>query len=401
MQRCDDYQSIISLPSTLIDGYLVLSAVLARKLDVLLLPRQVCLSGLPGNAVGAVSFAHGVPQASTIAGVTHAQDKRLRRMLLNRAGLPTPPGITFSSKGSANLQRFVSRHNYPFVLKEAIGENPSLKVDNITTWADLQSAISSMRLRTQDHLAPARSLVTSGYAENILNFDYDEEGSRIAPSHARLLIEKRVSGRYIRCLVSDDRILAAIEIDEAHPKQCVDILHRLHADFEDVILRAASVIPGLSVAAVDLVVKDPTQPITRQSYYVVEVSERPRLDTYSEASPHLGANLADALVSFQAKQASFPLRDPSEKIDVRVRVEGLADPVALLPPLSNICGELRLIGATRVMDVAEGVVDGHFQGAPRAIALVMEALMSGIHFGQRATATDIWQTSQESRGKLE
>jgi hypothetical protein len=385
----------ISLPSTLIDGYLVLSAVLARELDVLLLPRQVCLAGLPGDEVGAISFAHGVPQASTIAGVTHAQDKRLRRMLLNRAGLPTPPGITFSSKGSANLQRFVARHSYPFVLKEAIGENPSLKVDNITTWADLQGAISSMRRRTQDHLAPARSLVTSGYAENILNFDCDDEGSRIAPSHARLLIEKRVSGRYIRCLVCGDRLLAAIEIDEAQP--CPDITKLLHADIEDVVLRAASVIPGLSVASVDLVVKDPTQSITRQNYYVVEVSERPRLDTYSEASPDLAPNLAGALVSFQAEQAFFPLRDPSEKVSVRMRIEGLGDAAAVLAPLGNICGELRLFGGTRVIDVAEGVVEGHLQGAPLAIALVMEALMSGVYFGQRATATDIWHVAGEPR----
>jgi hypothetical protein len=395
LQRPGNTKSKILLPPTLMDGYLVHCAVLARNLDVLLLPRQVLLAGRPGSRVGAISFAHGVPKASTLAGVTHAQDKRLRRMLLNRAGLPTPPGITFSSKGSANLQRFVSRHGYPFVLKEAIGENPSFKLDNISNMAELQSAVSRMRVRTQDHLAPARSLVTSAYAENILNFDHDEEGSRIAPPRARLLIEKRVSGRYIRCLVCGDRILAVIEIDEAH-NRCAEMLNRLHAHFKDVVLHAASVIPGLAVSSVDLVVKDPTEAKTSQNYYVVEISERPRLDSYSAASPHLGADLADALVRFQAERSAFPLRDPSDNVAVRVRVEGLDDPTALPPPLSEICRELHLFQSIQVVDVVEGVLEGHLQGAPRAIALVLEALMSGFHFGQRATATDIWQMPRAS-----
>jgi hypothetical protein len=247
LRRCDDLQSIISLPSTLIDGYLVLSAVLARKLDVLLLPRQVLLAGHPGRRVGAISFVHGVPQASTVAGVTHAQDKRLRRMLLNQAGLPTPPGITFSSKGSAHLQRFLNRHAYPFVLKEAIGENPSLKLE-IFNATELNKAISRLRVLSHDHLAPARSLVTSGYAENMLNADQDDGGIRIAPPHARLLIEKRVEGRHIRSLVCANRILAAVEINNAQPKPRTEILNQLHADFKEVIIGAASVIPCLFVA---------------------------------------------------------------------------------------------------------------------------------------------------------
>ena len=43
----------------------------------------------------------------------------------------------------------------------------------------------------------------------------------------------------------------------------------------------------------------------------------------------------------------------------------------------------------------EGIIEGHMQGAPAAIALVMEALMNGVHFRQRAMAADLWQVPVE------
>jgi hypothetical protein len=340
--------------------------------------------------VGAISFVHGVPQASTVAGVTHAQDKRLRRMLLNQAGLPTPPGITFSSKGSAHLQRFLNRHAYPFVLKEAIGENPSLKLE-IFNATELNKAISRLRVLSHDHLAPARSLVTSGYAENMLNAYQDDGGIRIAPPHARLLIEKRVEGRHIRSLVCANRILAAVEINNAQPKPRTEILNQLHADFKEVIIGAASVIPGLFVASIDLVAENPTRAKTNQSYYIVELGERPRLDSYREASAHLGDDLACALVTLQAERSSFPLPDAHSNIAIRVRLEGLSKPAALLPRLSDISQKLELIESSRVTDGAGGVVEGHLEGAPSSIALLLEAVMAGVLFDQRAMATDIWQ----------
>jgi hypothetical protein len=340
--------------------------------------------------VGAISFVHGVPQASTVAAVTHAQDRRFRRMLLNRAGLPTPPGITFSSKGSASLQRFVARHGYPFVLKEAIGENPSFKHD-VSNDDELDAAISQLRVLSQDHLAPAQSLVTSGYAENRLNFDQDEDGLRIAPPHARLLIEKRVSGRHIRCLVCGGRILAAIEINATGNGRRSEMRDQLHSDFREVIVRAASVIPGLFVASIDLVAEDPTRAKNNQNYYIVELGERPRLDSYREASAHLGDELASALVSLQAERSSFALPEPRNNICVRVRMDGLSEPAVLVPRHNDICQKLQLFESMRVTDEAEGLVEGHLEGAPSSIALILEAVMAGVHFGQRAMAIDIWQ----------
>ena len=343
----------IELPSELMDGYLVHCAALARRLDTLLLPRQILLAAPAGERVGALSFVHGVPQASTVAGVTHAQDKRLRRTLLNIKGLPTPPGITFSSRGSKSLQKFISRHGYPFVLKEAIGENPSSKID-IFNERELLAALSRMRLRSQDQLSPARSLVTSAYAENMLNLDEDEVGNRVVPPHARLLIEKRISGRYVRCLVCGEEVLTAIEIDNTPSEKRVAVLDRLHPDLRTVVLRAASAIPGLSVASVDLVLEDPVQSPGNQACYVVEICERPRLDTYMEASPHVGAIAADKLVLYQAERSAIQLQSPTDLIAIRMRAESLSEPKVLLPLFRDACNSLRLAGFIRLVQFDGG-----------------------------------------------
>lgn len=386
---------LIALPPELEDGYLIHSAVLARKLDVLLLPRQVLLAGLPGQGVGTVSFVHGVPQASTAAGVTHARDKRMTRYLLNIEKLPTAPGISFSSRGMKSLNRFVSRVGYPLILREAIGESPSIKTRDIWMKAELLAAISQMRLLAEDRFLPARSLVASAYGENMLSFSQDEQGRRVAPPYERLLVEKSMSGRWVRCLVCCGEMLAAVEFEQSVRKPKADISARLHKGFTAIALRAATAIPGLFAASIDLVLGDPARDPERQAYYVVDVSERLRLDSYAGASPELGPALADTLLVRQAEKSSLPLEEPAEKIALRVRLEGLQQPNQLLPLFADSCNALRLSGFMGLVDRMEGIVEGHIQGAPREVALVMEALLSGVHFGQRVGAADEWQAEVE------
>jgi hypothetical protein len=381
----------ISLPPELQDGYLIHSAVLARGLNVLLLPRQVLVASQSDHDEVTISFVHGVPQASTVAGVTHARDKRLRRYLLNIEKLPTVPGITFSSLGSNSLAAFISRVGYPLVMTEAIGENPSRRTKDIWNSEDLLAAMSQMRQLPEDQFLPARSLVGSAYGENILSYTEDETGERVAPPHVRLLVERRVCGRYVRCFVCDGGFMAAIEFDESTRTPKADISAQLHEKFKDIASRTTAVIPGLFAASVDLVLEDPARDPGNQVYYIVELSERPRFDTYMRASPELGPALADALLVRQAQHSSLSLNDPAETVAVRVRLEGLPDPNPLLPKLRDSCNALCLSGFMRVSDAMEGIVEGQIHGGPREIALVMEALGSGIHFGQRVAAADEWQ----------
>jgi hypothetical protein len=381
----------IGLPPELVDGYLIHSVVLARKLNVLLLPRQVLLAGPSGKQAGTISFVHGVPQASTAAGVTHARDKRLSRYLLNLSKLPTAPGITFSSRGLRSLNRFAARTGYPLVLTRAIGENPSRRSAVIESQAELLAAVSKMQVMPEDQLLPAASVGTSAYGENILSFDQDEAGRRIAPPSARLLVEKSVSGRYVRCLVCGDELLAAVEFERPALRPKYEVSDQLNPGFRALAVRAGAVIPGLFAASVDFVLQDPAKEPEAQAYYIVELSERLRLDTYMGASPQLGPSLADMLLVRQAEESSLTLEVPVDEIAIHVKLEGLPEPSELLPLFRESCNALQLSGFLRLVDSEEGIVEGHIQGRPHLVALLMEALLSGIHFGQRISAADEWQ----------
>jgi hypothetical protein len=388
-------RSSVSLPPELQDGYLIHSAVLASRLNVLLLPRQVLLATKQGQEAGVISFVHGVPQASTMAGVTHARDKRLRRHLLNIAKLPVVPGITFSSHGERSVRQFISRVGYPLVLTTAIGENPSRKTDEIWNKKDFFNAVSKLRVLTEDQFLPARSLEVSAYGENILSFSEDDSGRRIASPQMRLLVEKSVRGHYIRCLVCNGEILAAIELDRSTSNGNAHILGQVPPDLDLIASRAASVVPGLFAATVDLVVEDLTRALENQKYYIVEVSERSRLDTYMAASEGLGGELAHALLLRQARQSGFDLDDPVDSVAIRAVLEGVREPHQSLPKLAAFCNAAQLVGFMRVAEPLEGLVEGHVQGAPQEIALLLEALASGIFFDEKISAVDEWQVPAE------
>src|SRR5690625_1231069 len=120
------------LGADLRDGYEVHAAALRRGMNVVLYPRQVLVAS--DQSGEELAFVHGVPETSSLGPVTYAQDKRMRRALLERAGLPVPRGTTFSvGRGVAGAKKFAERIGYPVVVKPAIGDNA------IETFADLQT----------------------------------------------------------------------------------------------------------------------------------------------------------------------------------------------------------------------------------------------------------------------
>jgi hypothetical protein len=223
--------------------------------------------------------------------------------------------------------------------------------------------------------------------------DPSDEAGRLAPPTARLLLEKHVSGRYVRCLVCGPKVLAAIEITKAGPTKLLQLGSELHEGFETVVRKAAGVIPGLATASVDLVITDPALDPDRQRFYIVELCERSWFGSYMDASPELGGVLADAVLTYEADQASVAIREPARKIALRIRAEGLSRPTEIVSPFRNACNSAGIIERSSCADDVEGSLEAHLQGHPRAIALVLEALLSGVHFGQRATAVDETQVS--------
>src|SRR5690625_2445414 len=121
------------------DGYEVHRAALAHGFDVTLLPRQVMeVQNTDGNVKA--TFSHGIPQQTTLAAVTYAQDVRMRRDMVLRAGYAIPTGATFSMGGSTRAPYRYAENTlgYPVVVKPAIGDNTVDVMSGITDTESLQ-----------------------------------------------------------------------------------------------------------------------------------------------------------------------------------------------------------------------------------------------------------------------
>jgi hypothetical protein len=113
------------------------------------------------------------------------------------------------------------------------------------------------------------------------------------------------------------------------------------------------------------------------------------------ASSRLGPELAQALLLRQAQQSGLELDDPVETVAIHAALEGVREPRQLLPKLVEFCNASCLVGFMRVADSLEGLMEGHIQGAPHTIALMLEALASGICFDERISAADEWQVPKQ------
>ena len=114
-----------------------------------------------------------------------------------------------------------------------------------------------------------------------------------------------------------------------------------------------------------------------------------------EASPDLGPALARALLRYQAAKSQVSLPAETDVTSIRFHADNLANPNALLPRFCDNCNALELGGSIKIVSAAEGAVEGMIEGSSAAIALLMEALVSGMNLGDHATSVDIWQKHEE------
>jgi hypothetical protein len=396
----------IELAPALEDGYRVHAAILARGFDVLLLPRQVLVAGPAGEHPGLLSFVHGVPAASTLSAVTYAQDRRVRRAMLERAKLPTPTGATFSFRGLRDAQRYIKRLGYPIALKEVVGENPSVMVPNIRDDAELARAIEYLRLLPSQSSSTATSVTRSAYAlTNLLEQEEDEAGRKLAAPRTRFLAERYLPGPCLRMLVLGGEVLATLHRPPRGDRRAAMPWDaeggKAHPEFLDAPRKAAASLPGLAAASVDLIVEDIRKSPKEQKYYVVEISERPHLETYVAVYPDLDRVLGDAILMHELRRLGLAAGKPAASIAVEFRAESLPDAQAMTPLLARSCDRLGLTGYAGVRDLVEGVVEGVVQGDPHDIALIAEGLLNGAIGGQRAMVIEERQRAPEPLARFE
>lgn len=375
------------IPTHLYDGYQVHRAALARGLQVLALPRQVLLAGKDRTVPSQVSFAHGVPESSTVSAVTYAQDRRLRRALLERAGVPVPRGATFTWNGIGPASRWAEAHGYPVVIKETVGENPGRTIRDVRSREDITAAFQELRRREPLDRAPGSNPLMAGWAPTRLGYILDDDGNEVAPLRTRFLLERQTPGETVRALVVGGRVIAAVLLD-AEGTGTEEVTASLHEGLGQVLVRAAEAIPGLAMATVDAVVDDHRRSAAGQSCVIVELSERPRIETYITADEALGDRIGDALLAGQAAQAQVELPDEVTSIQADLLIQGLRDVEAVRAALPDAAAPHGLELTVTDTDPVAGELRARCAGTPRAVALSMELLLAGHLVSDRAASVE-------------
>ena len=384
-----------TLPPRLLDSLEVHVAALERGFNVLLLPRQVMLAAYGPPVPADVSFTHGVPEASTVSAVTFAQDRGLRRALVERQGGKNIRGASFSSLSLDAAKAWARKYRYPVTVKELVGENPARAVRGVRNDRELEAAFNSLRLRHESDRAPGKNPSASGYATTRLTFEVNEEGQETAPAAARMLIELDRPGTVIRGFVIGGRVIAAVRLGGQSGVGEEDVTDDLTEDQRAVMIMACEAVPGLACATVDVIVRAPgrrerLRAIIRgprpPRLQAIEVSERPRAESYAEANPELPARIGSAILEFQAEVAGVALGEHITDGDYSVEIKGLLNPEDASEELVSLLTAAGLDIEVVGLDPNEGTLVLDIEGSIRTLATAMEMLVSGDLISDKAAS---------------
>lgn len=376
------------------DGYEVHRAALAHGFDVTLLPRQVMEVQDAGGTVK-TSFSHGVPQQSTLAAVTYAQDVRMRRDMVMRAGYAVPTGATFSMGGSKRAPyRYVENTlGYPVVIKPAVGDNTIDVISGIADAGALERAIEYFHTPPTERPGYTRA----AYSLTELREPGMKDGRIVVPPGYRFLVEQQVPGQYLRCLVMDERVINVMLCPDgpwrSQSKSIIDVTDQVHQSVKDIAVGAKSSIPGIALAAVDIVTQDYGSPVTIEEAPIVEYSERPWLAVQHAANPKLADRLGNEILAFGSEQELPPAR---ESVSVDFMVDGSVHPPELLSALKHEFQRLSLKGEVDLSDRALGTLSGFVEGDPASVAWIMESMLNQGISGQRAMLVEQRQAASRA-----
>lgn len=395
--QAEERSLLFDCSAELLDGWLVHASAIRHGLHTWLLPGQALMTGSDSESMGELSFAHGVPLEGQLSMATLVQDKRIRRAMLEEQDIPIPKGATFSiGRGSRDARRYASRIGYPVVVKPMVGDNTIETLSNIASLEDLRAAMRYLKVAPPfrpDHIA-------SSYAFTAIQTPR-EDGSAETRESYRYLIEKELSGRYIRTLTVHDELVSAVHAPHGAWSQIADgqdLLGTLHHSFEALISRVCHTFSGLSVVAVDVVVsEDPSLPLDQQNVAVVEVSERPWLQLQRTHTPNRVYDLGDTILVGSADLHGIKLHPLSaEPVARSLRWEGVPDETTFLNAVKTVADRLGVTGWAAMKDRVGGVACGHLEGRPEAIALLGELAIAG-----ELEAEAVMSVESERRGVKE
>ncbi|WP_159619785.1 hypothetical protein [Ruania rhizosphaerae] len=325
-----------------------------------------------------LSFVHGVPGTSALGPITYAQDKRMQRGLLERNGVPVPPGATFTmGRGIEAAKRTASKLGYPVVVKPAVGDNGIETFRDIHDEADLDAAIDYLRNPTSEREGFSRS----AYGLTELREPGEENGRLVVPPGYMFVVEKQLSGEYLRVLVSDGEVRSVIRCEGVPSDGSIvggeDVTEIAHSDVRDLALRASAALPGLGLCSLDLVVPDATAAIDDRPVGVVEFSERAGLAVQAKVAPTDAERLSEGIMRRYARSLGLRISDPNEVVTYDFEAHSLPDPERGSGDIVAAASSVGIRGEIRAVDTVGGRVDGTFSGDAGRMAHLVNELIDG------------------------
>lgn len=386
-----------SCPAELFDGWMLHEAALRNGLKTLLFPGQALMAYQGDDPAAGVAFAHGVSNTTWLSSATLVQDKRMRRDLVAAAGIPVPQARSFSLKrGTPYAKAFADSIGYPVVVKPMIGESTVEAMPGISNEAELNRAIDYLR-----KVPTVRdTFTTSSYAFTQILTPRASSSTRTRGNY-RYLVEKHITGQYVRLLMAEGRVLSAIYAPEGPWRlgpEVRDITCEVHSDLREFAADIWRASPGLAVLAADVVVDDYATPFNGQLPVLVDLSERPWMQVQHAASPHLvpelGQQLLEAVVD--AQHLSLPQSPPSEHVDATFRWDGLSEVGKDVQAAEGAAAQMQLSLQITSSDPVAGVITGQVSGSSSVIALLNELVIAGDVLSAPAMAAE----TRPRHGKL-
>ncbi|QZY53131.1 hypothetical protein [Leucobacter tenebrionis] len=365
-----------TLDPNALDGILALQALLSQDLRLSIFQRQIVIADREGQQK--LVFAHGVPDTTILTSAVTVQNKRMRRALLEQKRVPVPKGANFSmGRGISLAKKYADDLGYPVVVKPSKGDAGFYSFTNVRNVRELSEAISLLKVPVHER----EGVFRSGYTPMELGIPGVENGRPTVSKGYRFLIEERVSGHLIRFLVHEGAVISAVECSgspsDGGLQGVEEVLDRVDPGLLESVKQAYEAVPGLAVAAIDVVATNPWGSQTDEKHWVVDYLERPFLWVQAKASATTAATLSRKIVAEYLSQRGHDFLPVEERVALAVKVSALPSASAAAAELESAATE---IGALcKISDVSDldGSVEAKVSGDSLAVAVLLNALTNG------------------------
>ena len=356
-----------------LDGVLVLGDLLSRGLSVEVLPRQVLIAR--DDQENSFSFVHGLPGDSGLAPVTYAQDKRMRRAMMEREGICVPKGATFSvGRGRKLAKKFANRIGYPVTIKPAVGDNAIEANLDIMNDDEFDEALDKLMVPPEDR--PGFTRASYGLTE--LREPGVVDGIITVPPGYEFIVEKQPPGQYVRFFVLDGEMKNAVLCTGSPSDNSLssveDITLLIGQALQRKVEDAGSLISGLRAITLDAMVTDLGSEVADAEF--VELSERPGFWVHREADEALARHLSHEMVSAYLGSTASPVRGP-DQVSYDFDAHAVPDVELAHRMITEIAPDFNIAYVPASSDHVSGTLSGTLMGDPYQVADFVDALLDG------------------------